>query len=84
MNLDTAKRLARAGKRLDIKCTVREAYSGRHMYGRTTSALVVGPDKMAALAADAAYRVPKEERDAFIGEMLSLVWDNLGFDKIWY
>lgn len=83
MQLQTAKRLRNAARRLGIEASVREGYSGRGMYGRTTAALTLARiGELAACAA--AARVPRAEREEFALELSRLSQDSMGFGIIVY
>lgn len=90
MQIETAKKLYRAAKRLgytgpdcdrDSRVTVQKGYSGRGMYGKTTIALVIPSMGYLAMMA-AAARMRHADRDAFAEEMLHFSSDSMGRSSI--
>lgn len=86
MQLDTAVLLSRAAEDVGVECEVREEYSGRGMFGRTTAALVVeSPLVLVGLAALIAgeRRYPADLED-FLTNLNNLTWDSMGLSYVVY
>lgn len=96
MKLEHAQRIVRAANDIGLDVTLREDYSGRGMYGKTTTGVVGSQSDIIASIATAAYwlgqdSVQKEDiRDiedvegdeAFLEAMGQLVFDNMGRDNL--
>jgi len=66
MNITQAKRIVANLKKKGVDCEVRESYSGRGMWGRTTPAVVVF-DSFNATEAEASSRVLKGSKSDSLG-----------------
>lgn len=66
MNIDQAKRIVAKLKNNGVACEVRESYSGRGMFGRTTPAVVVF-HAFDATEAEALSRILKGSRSDSLG-----------------
>lgn len=90
MKAETAQLLTQmADDNGNIECAFRESYSGRGMYGKTTSAIVVNRIPvaiyLAALAVDYLETAGREDEiDAFLRDIKDLGWDSMGTYVIIY
>ncbi len=83
MQLKTAKAIVKAAEEMDLTVTLREGYSGRGMYGKTTTGVVGShSDVMKAIAA-AAMDCKKEDQEEFLEDM-DLATDSMGRSMIFY
>lgn len=86
-----AKAIANALEEEGTRVSIREDYSGRGMYGKTTFG-VVAPDWAVLIRAVATAAVSIAENNTddspdphdFAREMGKLRWDNMGYDIIVY
>lgn len=91
MKMSTAQALQRAAEELGVQCDIRDAYSGRGMYGRHTWAVIVtGAHVIAPIAAQAmkmikeAGTIDGQEETDLVQDLLKLRTDDMGFDKVVY
>lgn len=86
MKLKHAELIAKTAYDYGVEVEVRENYSGRGMFGKTTAGVVGNMGDIvravAGAAADLAVAEP-DEVDDFVRDM-NLSFDNMGFDMIAY
>ncbi len=86
MYLDTANVLKEIIEDLGEECTVREDYSGRGMYGKETSAIVIDNQNLITMALARKIHSKEEIDSTFIDAMEELQHgfdvDNMGKDKV--
>lgn len=89
MKAEVARQLYLAAQELEVSCEWRESYSGRGMYGKSTSGVVVEQvTDIAQIAAHAAYLLCEqgkmEEAEDLVDELDALQVDNMGLQFIVY
>jgi hypothetical protein len=92
MKLITAQALAEAAEALGVEgVNVRESYSGRGMYGDTTSGVVCkSVGDLLICAAEAALMLAADPAsgdaaaDAFLEDLRDVSWDGMGLSVIVY
>jgi hypothetical protein len=85
MKIETAKQIVEAAQVIGADVTLREGYSGRGMYGRTTAGIVGDRTSIIKATAYAAYATGAagHDVDGFIDD-LDFSWDSMGRDEIAY
>lgn len=73
MKLETAQAIVQAAQENELNVTLREHYSGRGMFGKSTAGVVGSREDITA----AIFLASKEE-------LPSIRWDNMGLDMIAY
>ncbi len=92
MKLEIAKLIVDSAEKLDLEVKLREGYSGRGMFGKTTAGIVGSKASITKATAYAAYRfgsedLPEIDEDLEIEEFLEELdfsWDSMGRDEIAY
>lgn len=89
MQIETAQRLVDAADDLGFEIRIREEYSGRGMFGGSTTAVVAESSwqVIQAAAHAVAFRNPESEADLieeFVEDLRELRRDSLGHDEVWY
>ena len=83
MKLETAKLIEKAAEVLGVKVKIYEDYSGRGMFGRTTTAIVGDQSDITRATMWAAYELGRDSLedsdpiDAFMDDT-NFKWDNMG------
>jgi hypothetical protein len=86
MKLEHAKLIVNAANDMGAEVTLRENYSGRGMYGKTTAGVVGTLGDVTKSIAYAASLLTEDDPDKveeFI-ENMDLAWDNMGKELILY
>lgn len=83
MDLEAARALKKAADELEVELEIREGYSGRGMYGKETTAVVVGRvTDLISLATHAALSLEQGghsfRADSLVGLLSELSVDNMG------
>lgn len=73
MKLETAQAIVQAAQENELNVTLREHYSGRGMFGKSTAGVVGSRSDITA----AIFHASKDE-------LPSIRWDNMGLDMIAY
>jgi hypothetical protein len=83
MKAETVEQIVEAGEAMGLDISSHEEYSGRNMFGRTTSAVVYTRlrDFVAAVARAA---VESDDPDRLIEDLAKIRTDELGMDMIVY
>ena len=86
MELDTARCIVEVAENHDIYLDLREDYSGRGMYGKTTAGVVGSFKELIAAVAAAGVSLEEGSADAeeFIKDMQCITIDNMARDYIIY
>lgn len=91
MKLENAQRIVKAAEDMGLDVTLREGYSGRGMYGKTTAGVIgCHGDIIKSIAYAAAQlgseaaRFEDDDSDADFIEDMDLSMDNMGLDYIFY
>ena len=92
MKLEIAKLIVESGEKLDLDLKLREGYSGRGMFGKTTAGIVGSKSAITKATAYAAYRFGGEELPGLSDELeieefldeVTFTWDSMGRDRIAY
>lgn len=73
MKLELATAIVQAANANDLRVSLRESYSGRGMFGKTTAAVVGSREDIT----EAIFYASKDE-------LPSIKWDNMGLDMVAY
>jgi hypothetical protein len=87
MKLEVAQKIVEAADMIGLDVQIREGYSGRGMFGKSTTGLVGSKTDIVRSIAKAAFEIgaysldPGADFEEFYDE-LDLTWDNMGKDHL--
>lgn len=86
MEFEVAKKLYEVGHNMEYDIELYEEYSGRNMYGKTTTAIVIGTLlNLIPLVGQTVFEInDKNEAQKFIDDLENLRSDQLGQNTIVY